>query len=109
MTQQSNTPEYFNAIIARLERERDEASQSIDGLSNLLCNIQDTLRSRGFTQRPLDEAVIAMAQERDQLRKVADELHWLASLADYDNHRRDDALFSYNNLPHVIARKETKI
>lgn len=45
-----------------------------------------------------------LERERDQLRNAADELFWLARMADYDSARRDNALESYN-IPHVLERK----
>lgn len=128
MTQQSNTTEsdlayadarekymlgedgndWFNRCVAmlecarKLERERDEARKKTQEYRGLLYGCDNHGLWDGLS------CIGCVEAERDQLRKVVDELHWLASLADYDNHRRDDALSSYNNLPHVIARKEMK-
>lgn len=46
-----------------------------------------------------------LERERDKLRSVVDELFWLARMADYDSQRSDEAINSYNKLPHVIERK----
>lgn len=47
------------------ERKRDELKNYADSTANLIANIGDTLRSRDITTRPMDEGVIALAQQRD--------------------------------------------
>lgn len=61
---------------AEKERKRREDSDHTAGSqSNLLCNIGDTLRSRGYggTYR-MDERVIALAQDRDKAQAERDRL-----------------------------------
>lgn len=71
-------------LIKELRRERDTLERQ---------------RNKGL------ETIAALAEERDQLRNAADELFWLARMADYDSQRRDNALESYYQLPHVLERK----
>jgi len=56
------------------QKERDEAQQSVDCISNLIANCGDTLRSRGFKTGPLDERVIGMAQALDAAQKEVERL-----------------------------------
>lgn len=90
MTQQSDTPEYFNASIARLERERDEAMWQ-----------NQTFRN---AQKACEDCDAPTMEEVKQLRKVADELaHELHGFSSINT-----VLEIYKDLPHVIARKETQ-
>lgn len=73
--------------IAELEREVAESRAQVDAKSSLLCNIADTLRSRGFEgPAHLDERVIALAQERDSLRRQ------MGSLAERFNCKPEEAV-----------------
>lgn len=56
--------ERTDCLLADLETSQ----QQVQALSSVICNIQDTCRSQGFLDRPVDTAVIAIAQERDQLK-----------------------------------------
>ena len=69
--------------ITQLRRELGEAENKANSFSNLVCNIQDTVRARGFNQRPVDEAVIALAQERDTLKSRLEALEKVAGGLDY--------------------------
>lgn len=93
-------------VSCRLERERDEARRERDALLEAHARHACSGESLADTLKRLRDAAETACDERDKLRKVADELHWLALLADYDSERRDSALLGYRELPHVLARKE---
>lgn len=102
-----NETELCRALIKNsneLERELTEAKREAEGaggLSNLLCNIQDTCRIRGFLQRPVDEAVIAMAQSRDAYKAVAERL---AEALESRTPRTDaEVMFDHHGCPVVLA------
>jgi chromosome segregation ATPase len=89
--------------VERLNKAVIETAQQVDAQSNLICNIQDTCRSRGFAQRPVDEAVIAIAQERDSLRQQLEESHhqlervtqdWHARLKSHQRQLKDEKAYS---------------
>lgn len=96
---------YFK-IKERIERELAEVGQQVDSQSNLICNIQDTLRSRGFMQRPIDEGVIAMAQDRDEWKAIAESLAERASVCLDNSHW--EVKFGSGDLRDSIARFNTK-
>lgn len=99
----------------KLERERDEARKERNELNNLL-------RSVGWGQGEIDSAASfaeendALIAERDQLRKVCDELaKQLKPFAECISTcggqqlypTTSTAISNYNSLPHVITKKET--
>lgn len=71
----------------KLERERDGARHDRD--------LYHETANREHAERVKAEA------ERDQLRKVCDELEWLSRYADRDCQRSINAIILYNQLPHV--------
>ena len=109
---QSNTPSDADRILSmstyqakklaiqELERERDEARKSKECFASLLKYISDKVPSEGGKE--VGDAIDSIVKERDQLRKVADEL--VARVPEFSSVKK-----LYNQLPHVIARKETKI
>lgn len=111
---QSDTPETDEAqfgtgrvsvdFARRLERERDEARNSKERFSGLLKYLSDKVPSEGGKE--VGDAIDSIVQERDQLRKVADELRVNGLLGNSD--RAVSAVESYNKLPHVIERKDPR-
>lgn len=82
----------------KLERERDEARKEAD---------KQTEIANAMTEYMGDEA--ALIKERDQLRKVVDELAVFRLL--YNNNRgiyETVGLESFYSLPHVIERNKSK-
>jgi hypothetical protein len=75
----------------RLERQEKELIER-----DQLKELNDVLRSRN----------ISLMEERDQLRKVCDDLYKMDTANDREF--EDATNNAYNSLPHVVARKETK-
>lgn len=63
----------LNGELLNTQTQLEKANHTIDALSGLICNINDTTRSRGFTTGPCDERVIALAQNRDALQTQLEE------------------------------------
>jgi len=84
----------------KLEQERDKWKAAHDNQVNLKRMLMDRpdLKERSM----MIEKLIA---ERDQLRKVCDEL---ANIIYFHSLRPQNSLDSYNSLPHVIERNKTK-
>lgn len=56
-------------LIRHQTKQIETADAIVNSLSGVLVNIADTCRSRGFLAgKPIDERVIALAQDRDRLR-----------------------------------------
>lgn len=91
------TVENINVFInhaRKLEHERNEA----------MAYVQDEIRKH-FDTIERTEKICA---ERDQLRKVADELAYcLKNPAIFQRMESIDAMCSYNSLPHVIERNKS--
>jgi len=135
MNEQSNTPETDAKLIEmdmadlelghkfrelkdfarKLERERDEARKALDEiLDEVIDNADSSPDAAGVGAfctgliRQHNSLMmgdrLSARRERDQLRKVADELAvYIKAEFGFDNWR----LANHNNLPHVIARKNT--
>lgn len=50
-----------------LQKERDEAQATVEALLSSNCNMNDTLRARGFTAGSTEDRVIALAQAYDEI------------------------------------------
>ena len=120
-TEQSNTPETdahinenirvtLQAVVChdfarKLERERDEAIQMRDIAMRELANCQTHFEVHDAKDlgESVHMAVLHALQERDQLRKVADELALVIKTCNahgYGLKIGDEVLDTYNNLPH---------
>jgi len=124
----SNGSNIVDAGWARqLERERDEAREKyimhvelkewcgkcemnwhpslVESSVCIFCIQKETARERDEAREAIRNHVFMYQDcrvERDQLRKVADELYILATETDLTNW--DATVTSYNQLPHVIER-----
>lgn len=75
----------LNELAAKKDEERGNVDVLANAQANLLCNINDTLRSRGFPGTfKTDERVIQMAQALDRAlskledaRKDSERLEWM--------------------------------
>lgn len=63
----------LNGELLNTQTQLEKANHTIEALSGLICNINDTTRSRGFTTGPCDEGVIALAQNHDALQTQLEE------------------------------------
>jgi uncharacterized coiled-coil DUF342 family protein len=78
----------------KLERERDHAKLETKAYCVAIEHLTNSLAT--------------LSKERDQLRKVADELNRVLEIVNSTNGYQiaDDAIESYNSLPHVIERNK---
>jgi len=100
----------------RLERERDEARKTCDAYLltidkakeewKKVCAERDHYHITKNDEGARWQIIATKAEiERDQLRKVADELASCLSLRELDpSPKTSEILNNYNQLPHVIAR-----
>jgi hypothetical protein len=58
----------LRADLVAVTKERDEYGDKIEATSNMVANIQDTLRARGFVEGQLQQRVIYMAQALDKAK-----------------------------------------
>jgi hypothetical protein len=61
-------------IIEQQAKELSNSQQTVEALMSSNCNMNDTLRSRGFTNGSTEERLIALAQSHDKQAKEIEEL-----------------------------------